>query len=262
VLSQDIVDLKLSKPPLAEAIFELRWKLKTISPGFFEDPQYQIFVGRFQADLEKKFPFWEKLPASTLPANALVHVPHHRFRVGKEKWPLVQIGPGLLTVNQTEKYTWTDFKATVLDVVKTLAHSYPDSANILHLESVQLRYINGDVLNDTSPIDFLRDKMSVNVELPDKLFADGAVKSQTQSFNMTLAFKSSKPAGEAKLTFAQGMNNQLNQPALVWESTVTATGNDVPEFPNGIADWITKARAIAHHWFLTLTEQNLLESYK
>src|SRR5947207_803475 len=80
--------------------------------------------------------------------------------------------------------------------------------------------------------------------------------------NTELALKSSKPSAEAKLSFAQGMNNKLNKPAIVWQSTITATGNDLPEFPNGIADWITKARAIAHHWFLALTEQHLLKSYK
>ena len=79
---------------------------------------------------------------------------------------------------------------------------------------------------------------------------------------MELAFKSFKPSAEAKLSFAQGMNNKLNKPALVWQSAITATGNDLPKFPDGIADWITKARAIAHHWFLALTEQHLLESYK
>ena len=261
-LSEDILDLKLSKPPLAEAIFELRWKLKTIAPGFLGDPQYQIFVGRFQAAVEEKFPFWERLPASALPENALVHVPHHRFRVGKESWPLVQIGPGLLSINQTEKYTWTEFKATVLDVVNALVHSYPDSTNLLHLESAQLRYINADLLKSASPTEFLRDKMNVKVELPEKLFGDEAVGKQTQGFSMALAFKSSKPAAEAKLTFAQGINNQVNQPAIIWESTITAMANDVPEFPNGIAEWISKARAIAHHWFLALTEQNLLGSYK
>ena len=45
-------------------------ELKTIAPGFFEIPQDQTLSVDL-ADLEKKFPFWQKLPASTLPENAL-----------------------------------------------------------------------------------------------------------------------------------------------------------------------------------------------
>ena len=102
------------------------------APGFFEDPQYRFLSVDFQLPGEQISVLGEIACLNTSGKCSCCHVPHHRFRVAKESWPLVQIGPGLLTLNQTEKYSsMKEFKTTVIDVVTTLAHSYPDSANLL-----------------------------------------------------------------------------------------------------------------------------------
>ena len=97
---------ELSNKPLVEAIFELKWKLKKSENGGQIDPNYKILVGMLYDRLKRNYPQLEALPASDMPDEMVPHVVQNRFRVGKGKWPLVQIGPGILTVNDTGNYTW------------------------------------------------------------------------------------------------------------------------------------------------------------
>jgi len=102
-------EIILSKKPLVEAIFELRWKLQEPTPGIKIDPNYKLLVGGIYDKIRQSYPFYEQLPTSALPDEIAAYVVQHRFRKATDGWPLVQIGPGVITVNDTEGYTWDDF---------------------------------------------------------------------------------------------------------------------------------------------------------
>ena len=100
----------LPNKPLAEAIFELRWALNDVGPGFSDDPGWQLLPGLYYSKVRDTYPHQVSLPATHLPTEVSGHMVRHQFRVGADKWPLTQLGPGILTVNETEGYTvWEDF---------------------------------------------------------------------------------------------------------------------------------------------------------
>src|SRR5437870_557567 len=98
---------ELRHKPLAEAIFELRWALGTgSSTGFEHDPGFRIFLGRYYDRVHQQYPFVVDLPTAQVPEDMTAHVVRHQFRARQNGWPLTQIGPGILTVNHNEEYTW------------------------------------------------------------------------------------------------------------------------------------------------------------
>ena len=92
---------KLTHPPLIEAILEVRWQLQQQAPGVAVDPKYKLLVGRLYDRLSRDYPFYEPLPTASMPDEMLGYVVQHRFRTADGAWPLVQVGPGLVTLNDT-----------------------------------------------------------------------------------------------------------------------------------------------------------------
>src|SRR5437773_12485491 len=99
----------LPKKPLVEAIFELRWVLQQPSEGEAIDPGFPIFLGRFYDKVSSDFPESENQPAALMPEMMTPYVVRNRFRKTTGGWPLVQIGTGIFSVNDTEGYDWSTF---------------------------------------------------------------------------------------------------------------------------------------------------------
>jgi len=97
---------KLPNAPLIEVIFELRWEIKQKS----DLTKYQYLIGDLYSSIKGDFPIRESLAPPEIPTEILINNPAHRFRSDKNQYPLVQVGPGLLTLNTTdENYFWNDF---------------------------------------------------------------------------------------------------------------------------------------------------------
>jgi uncharacterized protein (TIGR04255 family) len=100
----------LPRKPLVEAIFELRWALQKQPDGQAIDPGFQIFLGRFYDKVSSDFPESENLDAALVPEMMTPYIVRNRFRKTKGGWPLVQVGTGILSVNDTEGYDWSTFR--------------------------------------------------------------------------------------------------------------------------------------------------------
>ncbi|WP_407951062.1 TIGR04255 family protein, partial [Parvibaculum sp.] len=106
---------ELKYKPLVEAIFEIRWKIHQKVPGITADPHYRLLLGRLYDRLQSQYPEHEQLETANIPDEMSGHLPQHRFRTGPNDWPLVQLGPGICTVNDTSKYKWEDYRGRVVD---------------------------------------------------------------------------------------------------------------------------------------------------
>ncbi len=107
---------KLPNQPLTETSFEVHWtkaedpveegtrptKIPSgqtpIGPKVV-DPDHTIFLGRMFERLAKTYPHRINLPASTVPTEYAPHVLQYQFWTAEERWPVVQLGPGVLTFN-------------------------------------------------------------------------------------------------------------------------------------------------------------------
>jgi uncharacterized protein (TIGR04255 family) len=207
------------------------------------------------------YPEHEQLPAAVLPDELVGHVVQHRFRTAPNDWPLIQVGPGILTVNDTDKYIWPDFRARCVSAVATLFQAHPKPVD-LRAANVQLRYIDAIDFDYTSRnvFDFLQEKMKVRMGLPENLFSTGTIASKPSTFGWQSSFHCTSPPSIVSVKFASGHKD--DQPALLWETIVEAQNKDVPALPGGFENWLEEAHAITHEWFFKLIEGDLERRFR
>jgi uncharacterized protein (TIGR04255 family) len=171
-------------------------------------------------------------------------------------WPLVQLGLGLTTLNETSKYTWDDFRERAVAVVGRLFDAHPKPSD-LRIESLVLRYIDAIEFDYSSDniLGFLKDKMKVRVELPDALFDTTGVAPSPHQLNWQCAFGLTEPRGNVTVKFATGKREK--QPALIWETIVGSAGDQLPGMPEGFQDWLNEAHDVTDDWFFKLIEGDL-----
>lgn len=256
------IDLK--KKPLVEAILEIRWdlvqtvKIEGPAPMLLpaQDPHYRLLLGRLFDRFQAEYPEHEQLPTANMPDEFVGQMVQHRFRSAKDDWPLVQVGPGVFTLNETHRYTWTDFQQRAKEAVARLYNAHPAVAEF-RIQSLVLRYIDAVEYNykDEDAFAFLRDKMKVGISLPDSLFQTSGVHARPESFAWQATFPCKRPPGAVHVSFATGQ--KLDAPAILWETTVQSSGESLPAMPDGFPAWIDAAHEITDDWFFKLIEGDL-----
>lgn len=245
----------LPNKPLVEAIVEIKWG-KEGQP----DPGYPVIVGRLYERVAADYPVIEDLPVTQVPAELTVHMVRHRFRRVKDGWPLVQIGPGVLTVNETEGYQWDDFCGRVRAVLPKLYEAHP-SPEALNISSLLLRYINAiefDYLSENL-LAFLSAKMQTSISLQPSLFKGTGVESRPDLVGAQLIFAAKDPPGALKLQIGSG--NRKGQNALIWEIHFRSAGSDIPKMPDRFPAWLEAAHAVVERWFFEMVRGELLDSF-
>ncbi|MBL7117693.1 MAG: TIGR04255 family protein [Candidatus Syntrophoarchaeum sp.] len=251
----------LKDKPLVEAIFELRWELQEPTSGMKIDPHYKILIGRIYDRVKEEYPFHEQLPTATMPDEIAGYVVQHRFRESKDEWPLIQIGPGIITLNDTDGYIWADFEKRISHVLDTLFDAYPDAESNMKVSGLLLRYIDAvDFDYEKDDIfDFLKEKMKMNIEIHKMLFEKTGVSKLPLGLDLRFSFPSTKPKGAIHLRFARGKRKDAD--ALIWETMVQSFGNDAPKVKKEITIWVKKAHELTNDWFFKMIEGELLRRF-
>jgi uncharacterized protein (TIGR04255 family) len=246
----------LKNKPLIEAIFEVKWALRDIKEGSLLDPHYKILVGSLFSKMKSEYPFHEMLPAASIPDNIAGHIIQHRFRKGEKQWPLIQIGPGILTVNDTESYIWEEFEQKVIQAVNALFEVYPEP-EALKINSLLLRYIDAVEFDFASGniFDFLADKMKTIIQPHSGLFGATGVDSVPLSFDWRFSFTCAKPEGVIHLRFIRGKKENVD--SLIWETMVQSSKEQILQMPSRISDWLNGAHTLTDDWFFKLIEGEL-----
>lgn len=255
------MDKKLTNPPIAECIFELRWKLEIKDNGTMVDPHYKLLLGRIFDKINSNYPYHEQLPSATIPDEFVPYIVQHRFRPEAGGWPLIQLGPGIVTLNDTKNYIWVNFEDRIIKLLDALYLTYPDNAN-LKFSSIHLQYINAIEVDFQSIniIDFIKRKMKIDINLPEKLFKDTGVRNFSSGINLDLVFGSTKPDGVINIQLARGTSNNVD--ALIWNIIIKSeNGNNIDD-KSKISLWIKEAHNISENWFLTLSEGELLRGFE
>jgi uncharacterized protein (TIGR04255 family) len=256
---------KLKEAPLVEAIVELRWAPRESESPEGYDLSYNLLVGRLSEQLRTEYSEYEPLPEFLeAPAKMVAenHFVQHRFRAEKDGWPLIQVGPTVFTINETEKYDWNDdFRGRAIDGIGHFfkAHPKPDD---IRVRSLMLRYIDAIDFDweKASLFEFLKENMRTTIALPDTLFAETNVEQIPTAFDFRVSFGCTSPQGRAHLRFAAGQSKGEN--ALIMETMVQSFDGDVPKLPEGFAEWLDKAHSIPSKWFKSLVEGELYRRFQ
>ncbi|MEF3697300.1 TIGR04255 family protein [Desulfolutivibrio sp.] len=247
---------ELKNKPLVEAIFEMRWKLQGGPTGPQIDPHYKLFLGRLYDRLLPDYPEHEQLPTANVPDEIAGHIVQHRFRVGAGSWPLIQIGPGIFTVNSATDYSWMPFRKRVIASIDKFYEAHPKVSD-LTVSHMILRYIDAVSFDFTknNVYDFLREYLKMGVSFPDNLFSSTGVEAKPANFTWQTSFNCQSPNGLISIRFATAHKD--NTPVLVWETIVETIGKDLPELPVHFCKWLDAAHKITDDWFFKMIEGEL-----
>ena len=246
----------LKNKPLVEAMVEVRWALTGTPPGPQTDPNYRLLLGRLFDRVSDDYPEYVQLPTANMPDEIVGHMVQHQFRVGREQWPLIQLGPGIMTLNSTSEYTWDDFRPRAVSAIDKLHDAHPKPTEV-QFTNLFLRYIDAVEFdyNNEDVFPFLRDMLKVNASLPESLYQSAPVEPHPLQFAWQSSFRCQNPKGAVHLNFATGQ--KLGNAAVIWETTIQSTGEDVPSLPDAFAQWSDAAHGITDDWFFTLISGEL-----
>jgi uncharacterized protein (TIGR04255 family) len=192
----------------------------------------------------------------------LPHVVRHQFRVGDNAWPLLQLGPGILSANETAGYSWETFKPRLSEAIRVLFASYPRDIYEFAPTHIVLRYLNGIPLDPRTAqtLSFLRKTLHTDINLDPALADTVEDLSQPVGLNLNLTFPMKAVAGVCGLSFSTGRT--ADSPALIWQLDAQARGADVPLAEAAVDEWLEAAHSVIERWFLTLSRGDLLESFR
>jgi uncharacterized protein (TIGR04255 family) len=242
---------KLKNPPLVETIFELRWELKgDPQTGRYKDPAYPIMYGRLSERLKEELPLIEDLPSIQAHPEATPYVVRHRLRKEKESWPLIQIGPGILTVNASKEYSWSTFRSLISSLIELVVELFPKDEMPLHFIKMELRYVNGIMIGQNDPLSFLKDNLNLTVVPPEFSSAVGV--------NLSLAFPVDEIRGHSLVSINLGTVGE--NPAFLFQNSVQTIGENAAGKNPG--QWLEAAHSIALNQFIAYCKGNLLKEFE
>ncbi len=156
---------KLPNAPLQEVIFELRWKLDFDPESQTHvNKEFQFAFANFSGLSVDKLKHRVILQPSFIPDSLFANRPVYQFWSGENKYPVFQLGPGVFTVNETEKnYEWQSFRGLITEGVEWLKKSY---TNKLDFSAIELKYIDAIEVDDDNQKDlakFINDNFQIEI---------------------------------------------------------------------------------------------------
>jgi len=257
--------MKLNHAPLVETIFEIKWELPESHPSnplIKYDSKYNLLVGILSEKLKSDYPHYERLMQASMPEEMAGYIVQHRFRTAENKWPLVQVGPGIITLNETERYDYqNDFRDRIQNLTSSFFISYPDRKK-LNIKELTLRYIDAIEFDfeKENALDFIREKMKININIPDSLFDKTNVRNFPLGYILNMTFPYSDKKSRAIIQIGTG--NSANKNAIVWNTTISTMSEEKINDESAIIAWVDDAHTLSREWFYKLCEGELLESFR
>lgn len=228
---------KLKNAPLKEVVFELGWIGGFYQTGVKTDPDFDLAQGKFAAKLQKRFHVHRRL----IPDNAPVRIfgaPIHQYWTGELKWPVIQHGPGIITVNQTDhEYEWEDnYKPLVISAINDLLDSYDVPPNF---NKVKLQYIDAYDLNEADIVGFM--KSNLQTEIITGYEAPGDLLNISIQQRFRLPDKTIM-----SLSISDGINNKNGSKSVIWTTT---TEKKASMSYDEIIEWLEIAHSATSDFF-------------
>ncbi len=250
----DFKHKKFKNPPIIEAIFELRWKIRENGDPLIKliDKKFKFFPGRFFDRIKKNYPEVEVLPNSTMPDDLNEYLPRFRFRNQPNSYPLIQIGPGVITVNFDKNFTQELFFNTCMDVLNVFFEVLPD----IKLNEVILHYIDGfkfDYEKDNA-FNYLEESLSTYFRFNLDLFENTKINSLPIKFHLESNFLVEEPPGYFMCQFRSGRKRIDKEKIIVMDTIFRSFGNNLPKIEK-LDDWLYNADNIIHNWFLKMIDK-------
>lgn len=239
---------KLPNAPLQEVIFELKWDLKSQSDLI----NYQYLHGDLFNSLKSNFPFRESLTPPEIPLGALLKTITHRFRKVEKGYPLIQLGPGILTINTVDKlYFWDDYFIMCGEIIDSFFNTYTTTSKfnftpaLTYVDFFEVDYSVYDAFK------FLNENFNVSI-------AQNFYKSKSYPSTLNFGFKYENEIGMLALNFNTGKKSGTLGIVCNTQILGPSFGSKASE----ISTWLEKAHTICRELFVKMTKESFYESFK
>ncbi len=247
---------KLVKAPLQEAIFEIRWELDIEASNNQQvDMGFALAQGKLQDIVKEKFPAYKRKVPHGLPEQLLLYQPVHQYWSKPETWPVLQLGPGIFTVNDTDKnYDWhSSYLPLIQQGIDWVLKAYDGK---LRINFASLRYIDSVKLKDYGYNarwqDFIQDHF--NFSFVNSFNTRGAIKNAQFDQFFELDDKS-----DLHIAMSSGKYRTTNEDALIWQTAVLKYDKFEKD---SLLTWVEKAHSVTSDLFKEMTKPNFYESFK
>ncbi len=186
----------------------------------------------------------------------------HQFRAKPDAWPVTQLGPGLLTVNETSGYEWKSFNELIQEAIEALFASYPSELSEVKPVRLELRYINAIPCNQqhNDVITLLRKFLHTSIQIETRLFPDLEKDIMPSGLALSLNFPLPQLSSTGQISFSTALRE--DKPVIMFELIMRNQGENVPQKTPDISAWTNAVHEIAEKWFLNLTDGELLKSFE
>jgi uncharacterized protein (TIGR04255 family) len=253
---------KLTNAPILEAIFEMRWDLAPVpnNTQVRRDPAYPLLYGRMYDRFKKDYGIVEDLPSVQAHPDASPYVVRHRMRKAQDKWPLVQIGPGVITINEGKDYSWETFREEIVRIFEAFTDFYPASTFPLNIVKTELRFINGiEIEENENTLQFLAEKLHTKIEFDSNLFQPNKISSIPEGITLNAGFNIEQPEGKAMIGVGSG--EVMEKPSILQQMLVQSIGETAPQDLGALDPWLDSMHRILKNWFETMCRGELMKKF-
>ena len=239
---------KLPQAPLQEVIFEVRWDLD-VDPESNQmiDNGFDMGVGAFKTLCKDEFHLSRRKVHADMPARLLFHQVVYQYWKGEGEWPVIQLGPGIFTINDTEKnYDWDNFYPLIKKGLDWLEKAYGYKLNynyltLRYIDTVKMKEFTGSSLEE-----FV--KKNFNFSFENHYNTRGALKQLLFDQVFDLDEK-----GGLHIAFSNGKDKEKKEDVFVWQTAVVKAGTFTTE---DIVTWADSAHHITAQLFKDITKKD------
>lgn len=237
---------------MQEVIFEVKWDLSFDSATQeFYDSGYDFALGKFEGMVSEDFPYYNPKYPAGVPVSFFNHKVMHQFWKARSEWPVVQFGPGIMTVNDTDKnYEWEE---TFFPLIQTSLDRLMKSYEALSFTEYSLRYIDVVKPKDYHPKDwpsFIHNNL--NFEFENNFNTRGELK----DFQFQQSFKVNE-LGDLVINLSNGINNK-KEDIFVWQTTLIKKD---PSDLEGLLRWLNQAHRCTSEVFKEICKEDFYGSF-
>lgn len=240
---------KLQKAPLVEVVFELRWDIKTKS----DLDDFQYLYGDLFANLKDDFPNRERLTPLEIPYDALRNIPVFRFTKNNNQYPLLQIGPGVITINTlNEYYVWEDFRESIHNLINILKEIYPKFQTLkIKPALIYIDFLKFDS-KQISGYDFVNDNLNISVS--SNILND--IQTKISSININTNYQVESDFMSVRIN--EGKTDNSNDGIII---QTKVNGKEQSYDNQTLKDWLESAHSLSSKAFKSLIKEDLYKTF-
>lgn len=243
---------KLPNAPLIEVVFELRWNINSKT----ELIDFQYLHGDLYSLIKDSFPVRENLVPPDIPFEALQTIPVFRYRKDYNSYPLIQIGPGVISFNTNDDvYVWEDFKDNVNLLIDNINKIYPKFETLN--KTASLVYIDFFKIDKSkfNSLEFINHNFNINIVsdiLPD--INNKVLKEVSHTFSYIVENNS------LTLNIAEGKINANSNEGLVLQTKINSLITNLKT--NELKNWVENTHKLSSDTFKSIVKENLYNTFK